>query len=68
MTGRAGETGAVPVGLLIDTNLLLLLVVGTIDPGYVRRHKRTQRFTTRDYDELVALADLFDVLVTTPMC
>jgi hypothetical protein len=31
-------------GLLIDTNVLLLYVVGSYDPGAVPRHKRTGRF------------------------
>jgi hypothetical protein len=36
--------------LLIDTNLLLLYVVGTADRRIVQRHKRTRQFAPDDFD------------------
>lgn len=52
--------------LLIDTNLLLLLVVGSTDRSYVARHKRLQAYGLEDFDKLVALASGYSRLVTCP--
>ena len=41
--------------VLIDTNLLVLLVVGYTDRELISLHKRTNEFLTRDYDELTSL-------------
>jgi len=38
---------------LIDTNLALLLVVGTTNKAYISTHKRTKEFTEEDYDQLL---------------
>ena len=38
--------------LLIDTNILVLLVVGTWDRSQIRSHRRTQNFTPDDFDTL----------------
>jgi rRNA-processing protein FCF1 len=53
-------------GLLIDTNVLLLYVVGSYDPGAIPRHKRTDRFVPADYALLLNVFDRFDRVVTTP--
>ncbi len=53
-------------GILVDTNILLLLFVGTTNPTRIRRFKRTQQFTEADYDLLVALLDEFSKIITTP--
>lgn len=55
-----------PKGLLLDANILLLLLVGTVDRELVQRFKRTSQFTAEDYDLLVGLLDRFKTLVTTP--
>ena len=37
-------------GLLIDTNLLLLYLVGEVDPRIIARFKRTQAFEAKTSD------------------
>lgn len=36
-------------GLLIDTNLLVLFVVGTVNPGRIEVFKRTRKYNKSDY-------------------
>ena len=52
--------------LLIDTNLLLLFVVGSSEPSLIERHKRTCQFTVEDYELLRRVLSQFRSLVTTP--
>lgn len=52
-------------GILIDTNILLLLIVGSYKRELVGRHKRTIPFLPRDYDLLVRLVGGFDKILTT---
>ena len=42
-------------GVLIDTNLLVLLLVGSVNKNRITRFKRTQAFTTADFDLLLNL-------------
>jgi hypothetical protein len=53
-------------GLLVDTNLLLLFLVGAYDRGYIRTFKRTQRYTEEDFDLLAGLIPQFHRIVVTP--
>lgn len=53
-------------GVLVDTNLLVLLLVGTVNRQRILNFKRTGDFTIQDYDLLVRLIDLFGKLVATP--
>lgn len=53
-------------GLLIDTNLLVLLAVGSYDRSLIRRFKRTRSFDETDFDLLARFAGSFSKLVTTP--
>ena len=39
-------------GLLIDTNLLLLLLVGLFDQDEIGKVKRTEKFTIEDFEKL----------------
>lgn len=39
--------------IIIDTNLLLLLLVGMYDPSYIARHKRTNDYSAEDFEMLV---------------
>lgn len=51
--------------LLIDTNLLVLFVVGTAAKEYIVKHKKLTEFTAGDYDRLVKIiARASEVLVT----
>ena len=53
-------------GILIDTNLLLLDVVGRLDPKLVSKHKRTAAYSLEDFILLEELLGLFSKVVTTP--
>lgn len=52
-------------GLLIDANLLLMLFTGSIVED-VSQFKRTKKYQTSDYQLLLAFADKFDEIITTP--
>jgi rRNA-processing protein FCF1 len=53
-------------GLLIDSNLLLLLFVGLRDRNRIQKFKRTAQFTIRDFERLAAFIKRFKEVVTTP--
>lgn len=53
---------------LIDTNLVLLLVVGMTDRSYINTHKRTRTFTEEDYDLLLSVLNRFDSIWITSHC
>jgi hypothetical protein len=52
--------------VLLDSNLLLVLLAGSIHPGLFRRFKRVSDYTIDDYSLLVRLLSSFSVLLTTP--
>lgn len=52
--------------LFIDTNLLLVLLVGALDPGQVGRFKRTKAYSRNDYELLLAFIGEFERMLTTP--
>ncbi len=55
------------IGVLIDTNLLLLLYVGGYERALVGTFRRTrQRFEPQDFDRLRAALRPVEKLVTTP--
>ena len=55
-------------GLVIDTNLLLLYLMGIYDPKKISQFKRTQQFIEEDFRLLTKFIDLFDKekIVVTP--
>ena len=53
-------------GILVDTTLLLLYVVGTQDLDRIDRFSRTDTFTTDDFALLDRLLAYFETAVTTP--
>ena len=53
-------------GILIDTNLLLLLFVGQLSENFIQKFKRTDKYTKSDYQILLNFIDKFDKVVTTP--
>ena|ERR1019366_6479409 len=55
-------------GLLVDTNVLLLLLVGSLDPKLISRFKITanQGFDEADFNLLQTYAGRFQKLITTP--
>lgn len=52
--------------MLLDTNLLLLLVVGLWRPGRIARFKRTPTFTVDDFLTLHSYISVFERVATTP--
>ena len=56
----------VGAGVLVDTNLLLMYLVGAHDPGEIPRFKRTKQFTAGDHALLTGFLGLFRQVVTTP--
>jgi rRNA-processing protein FCF1 len=53
-------------GLLVDTNLLLLYLVGKTNPGRISNFKRTSRYTVEDFNLLGQIMAQFRTLITTP--
>lgn len=56
-------------GVLVDTNILLLLFIGSVDRRLIERFKRTMArgFEASDYELLTSFLKLFeDRVVTTP--
>jgi hypothetical protein len=53
-------------GVLVDTNLLLMYVIGAHDPNELPRFKRTKQFTPEDHALLVGFLGYFQRVVTTP--
>ena len=53
-------------GILIDTNILLLYFVGTVNRERISQFNRTEKFTPEDYDILQSMMQQFQKIVTTP--
>jgi len=53
-------------GALIDTNLLLLLFVGSHARDLIQNFKRTRLYSLQDYDIIDQLARFFHPIATTP--
>jgi hypothetical protein len=53
-------------GLVIDTNLLLLYLMGIYDPKKISQFKRTQQFLEEDFQLLLRFIEIFDKVIITP--
>ncbi|MFD2570080.1 hypothetical protein ACFSUS_05500 [Spirosoma soli] len=53
-------------GLLVDTNLLVLLVVGQLGLDQINSYKRTSLYSAEDYKLLYSFVERFRRVVTTP--
>jgi hypothetical protein len=53
-------------GVVIDTNLALLYIVGSLDRLQIRRHPRTSHFTVDDFERLGKFLKFFKKTVVTP--
>jgi len=53
-------------GVLLDTNLLVLFLVGQIDRRQISVFKRTRNFSVEDFHLLGRLVGTFGTLITTP--
>jgi rRNA-processing protein FCF1 len=53
-------------GILIDTNILLLYVVGLVNKQRISAFKRTKQFTSEDFDLLAQILKSFQKVIATP--
>lgn len=53
-------------GIILDTNLLLLMLVGAYSPDYISDYKRTQKYTREDYEWICLILKYFAKVVITP--
>ncbi len=53
-------------GVVVDTNILLVYLIGLHDPDLIPRFKRTQTFSKEDHQLLVLLFARFRRIITTP--
>ena len=53
-------------GILVDSNLPLLFLVGAMDREQIPKFKRTMTFAPEDFDTLVGYLALFSKRITTP--
>lgn len=52
--------------LAIDTNLLLLLVVGQVSRSFIRRHRRLRNYGEADFELLTDVIRGFEQIILTP--
>jgi hypothetical protein len=53
-------------GLVVDTNLLLLFLIGRTNKNRILSFKRTQAYVPEDFDLLDRFMAQFKILITTP--
>jgi hypothetical protein len=53
-------------GILVDANLLVVLLVGKLDPAHLKNCRATKSFTPDDFSLLRRIVEQFETLVTTP--
>ncbi len=53
---------------LLDSNLWVLLIIGTADRDYISTHKRTNMFVVEDYDLLMRVLGGYEQLWITSHC
>ncbi len=53
-------------GLFIDANLLVLLVVGSVDRGLIEKYRRLREYSEEDYDLPLGLLGRFQQVFVTP--
>jgi predicted nucleic acid-binding protein len=51
-------------GMLIDTNLLVLFIVGSVNYDRIETFKRTRQYTRQDYELLIRVIDRLNPLYT----
>ena len=52
--------------IILDTNLLILLIVGDTDSKLITKHKRTNVFSLQDYQLLKLVLEDYQQIVVTP--
>lgn len=53
-------------GIYVDTNLLVLRIVGDVSRRLVDHHRRLSAFSPQDYDKLLDFTSRYDYLLVTP--
>lgn len=53
-------------GIIVDTNLLLLLAIGLYNPDRISTFKRTNKFNVVIFDAVAAVVEQFEQRYTTP--
>lgn len=53
-------------GYFVDTNLLVLLVVGNVDCNRIMKHNRTRSYTVKDYKKLCEMLVSVKQILVTP--
>ena len=53
-------------GYFVDANLLTLLVVGSVDPHLIARHRRLDDYTADDYEILLIILNEVEQVFVTP--
>ena len=61
-----GLDRAPDAGLLVDTNLLVLFIVGSVNRNRIEQFKRTRKYTKADYALLIRVLEGFKQLHTIP--
>lgn len=52
--------------IAIDTNALILLIIGSIDPRLFKNHKRTSIYSNEDYEYLTEIIGEYNRLIVLP--
>lgn len=55
-----------PAGYFIDANLLVLLIVGSVDTRLIAKHRRLRAYSANDYETLIRLLDPVEQVFVTP--
>ncbi|MCU7809973.1 MAG: hypothetical protein KZQ77_01880 [Candidatus Thiodiazotropha sp. (ex Notomyrtea botanica)] len=55
-----------PRAIAVDTNLLVLLIVGYTDVKQISKHKRTKEFEEADFNLLVEILSDYEEILLTP--
>ncbi len=53
-------------GIILDTNVLLLYLVGTFDLNLIKKFSRTADFSEEDFNLVSTFINLFSIKITTP--
>lgn len=52
--------------IVLDTNLLVLLIVGIASPTYIAIHKQLRAYSLQDFDLLTRLLETASRIIVTP--
>jgi len=55
-----------PFGILLDTNILLLYLIGSFNTDYIREFNRTAMYDAEDFEWVIRYSSFFEKVVITP--